>query len=225
MNKKIGVLVILSILLISLSSLSLAQLDPDGLEENLEGIEENLEELEEKKDILTNKETRAEYLRQEWTKILEKHQIGRAILSVSNLFQALSPIFKIFIGVEYSLSWLFFLSLGIWLAIVYIVYKPTKQLFQAKWWVALPISIIIPTLAAQTGVISSFLVFLPIYFNFWTILLSILFAIVLLFLYNLFMKTIGDYLKNQIKKEIQTRREQKAKTAEKLHDITIKTSK
>jgi len=172
---------------------------------------------------LTDKEVREAYLKGEWTKILENNAVGKVILFISDLFKILSPVFKILIGIEYSLSWLFFLSLFAWIFVVVLIYGPTKNVFQANKWIALAIAIIIPTIAAQFGtiqIIVSF--FIPLFKNKWIIIISVIIAAVLIYLYYLFMKKFGKALEEKRKKEDEERREQKAKTTEELHDIEIK---
>lgn len=185
------------------------------------------EQIQNVTEQLSEKETRNQYLKQEWTKILEKTIIGKIVLYISDLFKITSPVWKLLIGIPYTLSWLFFISLFIWVFIVFIIYKAIKEPFQFPWWASLGIAIIIPTLGAQTGIIQQIITTLspsPIFKNKWTILIAIALFIVLLYLYNIFMKKWGKHFAAIIKKEQEALREQKAKTAEKIHDIEIKSS-
>lgn len=191
--------------------------DPLGIGINPETLPQNPDEI---------KNVSQTYLTQEWGKILEKYPVGRFVLGVSEILTALSPIFKLFIGVEYSLSWFFFISLFIWCSLIFIIYDPVRSIFQAKWWIALFISIIIPTLAAQFGTIK-FVVdfFTPLLTNKWAVIFAIIILFLFLILYGLFMKYFGSIMKKKIEKENEDRRELKAKTVEKLNELNIKVTK
>jgi len=169
------------------------------------------------------KEVSTAYLKQEWTKILQNNKVGRAILAVSNTLYSLSPVFKILIGAEYSLSWYFFLCLGVWIAIIILIYGPTKTIFPEKQWIGFIIAIIITTIGAQFGAITKPIeMIMPLFTNPWIIVGSVVIAALILYLYSAFMKQFGETLKQKDKKEAEERREQKAETVEKIHDIEIK---
>ncbi|MBI2632192.1 hypothetical protein HYW75_04260 [Candidatus Pacearchaeota archaeon] len=210
--------VIIFITIFLFSYLSKAQ-----LEDQLGELQGNVEKVQDVSDNLSTSDQRTEYLKQEWTKILERTQVGRFLLGISSILKALSPAFKFLIGIEFSLSWLFFLSLGVWIAIVVIIYKAVKEPFQMKGWISLAIAIIIPTISAQFGmIVKTVSFFVPLFKNKWIILGSILITIILLYIYSLFMKTIGKKIKEKTKRENEERREQKAETLEKLEDIELR---
>jgi len=172
---------------------------------------------------ITDEEARSDYLRQEWGKLLENTTVGQALLFVSGVLAGLSPIFLFLIGVEYSLSWFFFLSLGLWIVIFIIIYRPAKAMFPAHWWTASIIALFITAIAARVGVIPRFLDYLsPLVTNKWIALLAVVIGIVIVYVYSLFMKAFGKVLNAKLKKEKEARREQKADTAEKISDIKIK---
>src|SRR3989344_4944898 len=100
--------IVLFFLLLLLTSFVSAQV------ENLEDLQDFASDLPSNTESI--KQKASDYIKQEWDTFLEKYQIGKMILFVSDIFKALSPLFKIFIGFEYSLSWVFFLSLGVWLS-------------------------------------------------------------------------------------------------------------
>lgn len=161
------------------------------------------------------------YLKQEWTKILEKNQIGKFLLGISEIFKSLSPLFKWVIGIEYSLSWMFFLSLGVWMFAFVLIYQTIKDIniFSDKKWATLLISAIIPTISSQFGIIQNVLnFFAPFFNNPFIILIAILISILILVIYLIILK----YFKKRIKAEKEKRREEKAELVEKLHDIEIK---
>ena len=148
------------------------------------------------------------------------------MLAISNIFKILSPVFKLLIGIEYSLSWLFFLSLGAWIAIVILIYKPIRNFLQVSNWVTLAIAIIIPTIGSQFGALQMAVSFFtPLFKNLWSIITTIIVIAILIYAYSAVMDHFGKSVKESLKKEREERREQKAKTVEKIHDITIKTTR
>ena len=166
-----------------------------------------------------------DYLKQEWAKILEKNQFGRFILGVGEVFGALNPVFKIILGVEYTLSWYFFLALFLWVFIAVLIYRPLKDIVAANGWIALGIAVIIPTLGAQLGVIKYFAdFFTPLLTNKYSLLSSLVILVLVLIAYDYFMRTVGKTFKERAKKDDEARRELKAKTMEKIHDIEFKAS-
>ncbi len=220
--KKKGVLILIvlfSLILLSIfANLSAAQ-DDVPLPSEVRGLHDAGEKL-------SDEEQRTEYLKQEWTKILENNAVGRGILYIGKIFQVLSPVFKLLIGIEFSFSWMFFLSLGAWTAILILIYNPIKNIFQVNPRIALSMSIIIPAIAAQFGTIQMIVgFFVPLLKNKWMIGTSILIAALLLYVYSLFMKKFGEVVKESQKKEDEKRREQKAKTVEEIHDIEIKATR
>lgn len=220
MNKKL--ILKLPLIILILFSLFLF-ISKAQLEDQLGELQGNVEKIQDVSNKLSASDIREEYLKQEWTKILEKTKTGRFLLGISGIFKALSPIFKLLIGIEYSLSWLFFLSLGAWFAVMVIIYNAVKNPFQIKGWIALTVAIIIAAIAAQFNVfVKTVSFFVPLFKNKWIIIGSIFIAIILLYIYSMFMKTFGKTIKEKIKKENEERREQKAQTLEKIQDIELK---
>ena len=122
--KKSGFLILVSLLLINIFLVNLVYAQVGNLDDLQQGVDK-IEDVRDKvptnqdeaKDVTTN------YLKQEWTKIFEKNQFGRFILGIGKIFELLSPTFKLLVGLEYSLSWLFFLSLGLWLSVIFVERK------------------------------------------------------------------------------------------------------
>jgi len=173
-------------------------------------------------DKFSDKESRENYLKEEWTKILEKSGFGRFLLWISGIFKGLSPIFKLLIGIEYSLSWFFFLGLFFWISAVIIIYKAIKLMFEDKIWTPLGITLVITTIAAQFGM-NEYMInfFLPLLSGKWIIAIVIMIGVMLLVGYSQLMKTVGKDWAEKLKEAREKRREAKAKTVEEVHDIEI----
>lgn len=212
----VGVLLIFTFLLIlGVSSVAVA--------DSLGQVGSTIDKVSDVKDTLSDEDARSEYLKQEWNKILENNAFGRFVLGISGVFVALSPLFKLFIGVEYSLSWMFFLSLAFWIAAFFIIFYAAKLVFNDKFLICFLIAIIIPAIAAQTKIFPNIVsLFIPLFTNSKVIILSILLIVFILLVYIYFMRRLAKSLEQRDKKEREKIREGKAKLVEKIHDMEIK---
>ncbi|MBX4196240.1 hypothetical protein KW805_01490 [Candidatus Pacearchaeota archaeon] len=175
---------------------------------------------------VSDADARTTYLQQSWVDLLSKSPVGRFFLRISSFFTALSPVFKVLIGIDYSLSWIFFLSLGLWVVMFVIIYRVVKEIFQTNQWVAVGIAVIIPALGARNGLLAkAVLLASPFFGGLWRIILSIALGVVLLLFYSTYMKLIGKQLKESQKKDAEARQGEKAEDVERIHDIEIKASK
>tara|TARA_Y100000310_G_scaffold218713_1_gene220008 strand:+ start:857 stop:1522 length:666 start_codon:yes stop_codon:yes gene_type:complete len=214
--KKLLVVLLLSLFLVSFIS---AQIE--GLEERAEDLEEDLEDVEKILDDF--EQDRGEYLHREWTVILGRSETGRFILGISNLFKALNPLFELLIGVEYSLSWLFFLSLGTWIAVVFMIFRTIQEGLQFNLGISLLISMIVVAISAQFDVFEMFVgFFTPLITNPWIISVGIIVGIIIVYIYSRFMGELGELIEEMDKKNKSVRREHKSKILEKIHDIELK---
>ena len=190
---------------------------------NQEELEENLDDLENAKDILTDEEIRSEYLRKEWTKQLEKTSSGRVLIFMSNIMQVLSPLFKFFLGVEYSLSWFFFicLSLGIWFFII--TYKTTREIVGTQPIIASLISIALLGLVGLSGFIRDIVLFFaPLFTNtFITIIVPIL-VVILWYLSSIYIKKLGAYLRKKKEEAEENKRKERQKIKDKIAELKFK---
>ncbi|MEM3112921.1 MAG: hypothetical protein QXI33_00660 [Candidatus Pacearchaeota archaeon] len=169
------------------------------------------------------KDVTKEYLKQEWDSILERGQFGRFLLGVNKIFVALSPFFKSIIGVEYSLSWYFFISLFLWVFIFIIIFHTLKDIILFNIWGVIGISCIIPTIAAQANFFKLSVDFLLDFIdNAWLVITFLLLMLITIYFYEAFMNSFGKIMKKKLNKDIERRRELKAATVERLHDIELK---
>ncbi len=79
-------------------------------------------------DTAKSKESRAEFLKEAWSKTLEKTSLGKVLKKLESIFQSLDPVFKIFFGVGFSLSWFFLLIVLTWLLLLKIVVDTSSLL-------------------------------------------------------------------------------------------------
>jgi predicted membrane protein len=190
--------------------------DPLGIGINPENIPQTPEDA---------KEISKEYLRKNWALLLQDstHPLGKALWTANKALIALSPVFRLLIGMEYSFSWMFFLSLVIVITIMAIIYKTLKEALEFKSWVSLGIAVIVPALGVQTGFLQKILdYFSPTLTNFWIRTIFIFFLILILIIYSDIIKQIKIMRERAEKEETEERREQKSATAEKIHDIELR---
>jgi len=147
--KKAGILLTFLILFgLFAVILVIAQETPPGLPPQLGQDPEELIEQTKNKT-----QTSAEYLKQEWKKILEKKPVIGPIINIADkIFTALNPLFKIILGVDYGLSWAFIFSLIIWLTLLIFIYQPLSGMLDNKI-LGLIASFIIASLIGISGVI------------------------------------------------------------------------
>lgn len=195
--------------------------------QQVESVQNTAQGIKDTTDTLTNENTRDTYLKQEWTKVLEKGTLGGLgtfLLFMSKLLTALSPLFLLIIGIEYTLSWIFFLSLGVWVVLVIVIYKPAK-IFTQKQLVALAIGVIAAILISQGGTIPNLLTYYSVLFSGNLMIFIMIVAVIIsLVLYSKLVVSLGKMLKSWAKQETEQTREDKAKTAEKIDDIKIKSA-
>ena len=85
---------------------------------DISSIEDQINTVQDVGNTLTDDQLRSEYLKQEWTKMFEKNQFGEAILKLGDVASRLNPIFKVILGMEFSFSWLFFVTFLIYLLLI-----------------------------------------------------------------------------------------------------------
>tara|TARA_Y100000310_G_scaffold308376_1_gene351404 strand:- start:808 stop:1569 length:762 start_codon:yes stop_codon:yes gene_type:complete len=186
MNKKFGVLFLSLFLILSIIFVTAIE-NP---------LEDKLDDLEEVGEFIDDEDVRSEYLTQEWTKLLEKTQAGKIILGIGNFLSKISPIFKVILGVEYSLSWAFVFAIIIWLIFFIFILGPADAFFPNKLFSIIG-AFIITSLIGISGSIKKILDILIINLvdNQRAIWISIIIAIILIVLFRFLGKAIGDWFK------------------------------
>lgn len=187
-------LLIITLLIISLQfSITKAASDiEDNLNANLEKTQDTVDSTKENIE-----EIRSSYLQREWRTLLSKSEFGRGILAVSDFFKSLNPLFKAVLGIEYTLSWAFFISVAIWIALIYFLYPISKELL-SNGKLGFLFAFIIASLIGTSGVIKKAVEFLGfVVTNIWLAWLSLAIAIVIIFIARYF----GFYIKRIIHAE------------------------
>lgn len=223
-KKRVLSFVVVFLIVVYLFGGVLAASSLDGVESQFDEGREKLEGVKGGIDTLTEKEQREEYLKEEWTKILGKTSFGSFIVSVGEFLEKLNPVFKLLIGIEFSLSWIFFLSLIMWIAIIVIVYKPLKEVGQFDGGLSFLISLGVAILAAQGGAIQLGLnlYLLPIFEDPWMLGLAALITVIIMISYWIYLKKTGKTLRDMLKKAREEKREERARIKDQLEENELR---
>tara|TARA_Y100000310_G_scaffold240533_1_gene244357 strand:- start:44 stop:829 length:786 start_codon:yes stop_codon:yes gene_type:complete len=204
MNKKFGVAVLFLIVL----SITLVIAIENPLEERVDDLEEKVEDVEE---FIEDKDIRSEYLTKEWTKFLEKTSAGKILLWMSNILSKFSPVFKVILGVGYSLSWAFFFSVAIWIMFFVVLLGPIDAMFYNKL-LAIATSFIVASLIGLAGIIKKILgILVTVVDSTLAIWLSVIAGGILIFI----LYAVGQRMGEQIKKSKKKSEEEATKRAQK----------
>ncbi len=134
-----------------------------------------------------------------WTKADEK---------IATINGYIGPISKAILGVELSLSWIFAFSVILWVLLVGIIMEPVSEIFGWNLWWSLAGSAIIATLAMQ-GFGSSFVLWINSIITQWYIgAMVVVGAVIFGAIYSLFMRYLGEKVKNIKEDAVKTQTEQ-----------------
>jgi len=113
--KKLSVFIFVALFLVSFLFCSHTLLAADSIVGGLEG---NIEKIQDTTNTLSDSDLRKDYLKQEWTKMLNNTAGGKYINQVDKILNYSSPIFEKVLGIPYSLSWVFVLSVIIFVVLL-----------------------------------------------------------------------------------------------------------
>jgi c-di-AMP phosphodiesterase-like protein len=201
-------LIILSLILFLILNVSLIKINAQqipqipglsGTTDESTGLPSEFVKFQEIADKLSEEESRKEYLKQEWTKILANNKVFGPVLFYTNKsFSFFNPFWKIIFGIEFGWSWKFILSFFIWLFIVILVYSPVKELTKFNPILSFLGAVLVASLCGYLQFIQIIVSLLIIILkNIWLVLLAILIMIVVAYIYNKIFKDIGKKLKKK----------------------------
>ena len=189
MNKKIGAFFIL---LLAISFLPIASpQDVPGMEEApLVGTIQNASE---RLQNISQGQNKSEYLKQEWRSFLEKKKSGQMILKASDFVKNFNPLFKVILGVEYSLSWAFLFAVVFWFILFLFLANPVSTILNNRLFGIIG-SFVIASLIGLSGVIKKAVDLLSfILGNLWIALISFVIAIIIALLFEKLGKIIKNF--------------------------------
>lgn len=207
--KKIGVVFLCLLLFVNLISIISSQ----DLQDSLEGVQDKVDNTRDKVEDVKDMD-KWEYLSQEWDKILrEKESFAPFIEMYDSLRPVFSPFFKYSIGVELELSFLFFLSLILGIALLVNFYRIFHNFSTFTDNIARVISIAMILVLGNFGFIKMFsewiIKTIEILTSWWVKLLAVFVVYVVLILASIFSKEIEQFFKNLKKRREKTKEELK----------------
>ncbi len=207
--KKLGVLLIV-LLVFNFISVVVAQSSDYGTIDEDTGLPKEFSKFSEISQNLSEEEQRKDYLKQEWTKILaDKKVIGPFLFYTNKFFTFFNPFWKVVFGIEFEWSWTFVFSLLIWILLIFLIYSPAKGMTNFNPLLSLLFSFIVATLASLSGLIKKAVEMLEIAIrSFWIAVVATAIIVIIIILYNKFMKQWGKKLKEEDEK-IKTEQAQK----------------
>ncbi|MBS3080281.1 hypothetical protein J4221_02320 [Candidatus Pacearchaeota archaeon] len=170
------------------------------------GLPKTFVEYQEKAEQFKNREQNKSFLMQEWTKLLADNKFFGPILFYTNKFFNLFNFFwKAIFGMEFTWSWAFFISLGLWIALIYLVYFPISGIFFKNKLVDLIVAVIIASLIGISGAISKAVVFLTAAIT--NTIGLVFFIILMIILIVLYTKLMEQLIKKSEEEELERSKE------------------
>ena len=151
--------------------------DGENPADNIEDFKDKLVQKREGQDL--------NYLRQKWT---ENPVVGKALSYVEGFFDYFNILWKYSFGTEFEWSLYFFLHLGIWLVLVYILSWIMGSLIENSV-VGFLVSIVIASLIGASGTITNSVETIEVALTeLWMLTIFVLVVFGLLWAFSVFMK-------------------------------------
>ena len=166
-----------------------------------------------------------DYLSQEWKKIFLSNPI---VAKINYFLNKISLVFRIFIGVDYSFSLVFFFSLFLWFYLLYNINYVIKFIKLFKGFVGFAISLVIVMILGQVNfypkAYSTVVFLIKIFYNFvsfipYAIFLIICFFAVLTILFK--SEIVFELIRKYFDKEYKTIQEQIAENDRALFHMIV----
>lgn len=221
MSNKIHTFVFIFLTIMCISIVAGATID-----EGFEKLDSAKDQAERFKDAASYNESKSTFLVNQWSKTLEGTILGNILKGIDSFLTVLSPVFKIFLGQGYTLSWAFFIALFMWGLIFMIIYRPLKATVPLQQWVPLVIAIATTTLISYTGVIEkSIFFFTTLITNIWVLGIAVFVTLIIAMIYSRLMKRFGKQLEEKRREEKEMQREEKDQMIDVIKDTKIKARK
>ncbi|MEK6859857.1 MAG: hypothetical protein AABX54_03510 [Nanoarchaeota archaeon] len=195
-----------------------------GLVQNESSFTDTFEKFQANANALSEEESRKAYLKQEWTKILaENKAIAPVLYYTDKIFSFFNPLWNLVLKMPFSWSWMFILSFGIWIMLIFVFYITAVPFTQSNLFINFLIAFCVATLAGISGGINQGiqLLIMPLK-NIWTVMIAIFIAICIVIIYRGIMKNIGKGIREKGKKDRGILRESKESAHEKIIDTKLR---
>ena len=208
-KKSITLLLTIFLILLNLNPIH-AELDPTTIAKDYSGGIDSETGLPQEIKKVTDKE----YLKQEFKTTTLGKFFTPFFTFTEKIFSIFNPFWKLTLETEFSWSWIFFLSFFIWIALIIILYSPSKAFIDLNPLLILLFSAVIATIIGRAGVISQTTkMLMTMLTNIWLVGLSFLIGIILLIVYYQIMKRLEKDFKKSSKKEKREQAQEKIEAA------------
>ena len=155
------------------------------------GTPKKLNELQENIEFFKTREQNNSFLWKKWAVILgDIPYVGPTLFYTEKFFSFFNIFWKAIFGIEFSWSWAFFASLGIWIVFIVLVFYPSYGFFPNRF-IDLLMAFIIASLIGTSGLISKIVEQIDsIAINFIVFVIIIIIISLLVYLYSLMMKNL-----------------------------------
>ncbi len=149
------------------------------------GKPKNLETLQKYGDYFREKEQNKSFLAREWGIILSNNKyLGPVLFYTDKFFSLFNPLWEVMFGMKFSWSFAFFVGLGLWLLIIFVVYFPGKEIFENRAFGVIT-GIVVATLTGTSGVIKGAILFAsPFIKNIWYLAILIFIVCMIAYVYE-----------------------------------------
>ena len=193
----IALLVILFLISINAQQPSIPENIPGGnIISNIEidertGTPKKLNELQENIELFQTREQNNSFLWKKWAVILgDMPIIGPTLFYTEKFFSFFNIFWKAIFGMEFSWSWAFFASLGIWIVFIIIVFYPSYGIFPNRF-IDLLVAVIIASLFGTSGLIAEIVEQIDsIAINFIVFVILVIIISLIVYLYSILMQNL-----------------------------------
>ena len=182
--KKIGVLSLLLVLVLlsMFSGMIQAQDTP--------GIPDEVKTLQKASEALTNEQVREEYLKKEWGAIARNSTFfGPIVKGYEKVSPLTDPIFKYTIGMTPSLSWMFVLTLVIWITLFIYIFRAITIFSGSSTVTLIAITLLVMIFLSIQALDAKIILFIITA----VIILAILISLELNILYSLLISAVSSF--------------------------------
>jgi len=209
MKKRLLIIFIVVFLLVSLNFVISQEGTPNSPADKISGgigsvnpKTGQIKKIEELEKSFGNLRTQnSSYLWQRWEKVAENNKFLSLIIKTHRDIQPiLDPIFRYTVGVSYSVSWLFFLSLGVWILFL-LYFEEFLSIFSlfsrgTSWAIAFLLAVILgAVMKIPLRIAGALLSIASSLTNPWAKWIVYIIYIIILVLLFLFRKPIKEYIK------------------------------
>lgn len=176
---------------------------------------------------LKENETRNEFLKKQWGEFLSKNEaMGSFLNSLNKTSPVLNPLLRYTIGIGPSLTFVFFLTLSIWIALVSVIYRTTNlfSILSKRFHIILSFGfVIIISIIGITNAIAEVIINLIEKISIWQIKLIIIVIIMAMLIISVkFSKLIEKYAEQEKKKKEEEIAREKLKSGSKVAEVYAK---